>query len=142
MILSLVPSTDKVFPIFFRILCLSLYILTSADNLSGPSITVSLVNSTTFPGWLLSTTNSLIRVPTGIVIVCFSPLNNLNTIDLDDSNIMDFSFLKYLSNLKCISISGSQFRNNKSLFKELVYNGVKVTNRHSFIYTKEDFDND
>lgn len=75
-------------------------------------------------------------------ISALNSLNNLNTIDLDDSNIIDFSFLKYLSNLKCISISGSQFRNNKSLFKELVYNGVKVTNRHSFIYTKEDFDND
>lgn len=75
-------------------------------------------------------------------VSALNSLNNLNTIDLDDSNIIDFSFLKYLSNLKCISISGSQFRNNKSLFKELVYNGVKVTNRHSFIYTKEDFDND
>lgn len=75
-------------------------------------------------------------------VSALNSLNNLNTIDLDDSNIIDFSFLKYMSNLKCISISGSQFRNNKSLFKELVHNGVKVTNRHSFIYTKEDFDND
>lgn len=69
-------------------------------------------------------------------------LSNLNTIDIDDSNITDFSFLNYLPNLKCISISGSQFRNNKILFKCLVNKGIKVTNRHSFIYTKEDFDNE
>ena len=71
-----------------------------------------------------------------------SNLNSLDTIDLDDSNIVDFSFLKYLPNLKCVSISGSQFRNNKLIFKELIYKGIKVTNRHSFIYTKEDVDND
>ena len=69
-------------------------------------------------------------------------LTNLKTIDLDDSNIIDFSFLKYLPSLKCVSISGRQFRNNKSIFKELIHKGIKVTNRHSFIYTKEDVDND
>nr|DAP08548.1 MAG TPA: hypothetical protein [Bacteriophage sp.] len=31
----------------------------------------------------MSTSSSLIRVPTGIVIVCFSPLSNLNTITID-----------------------------------------------------------
>lgn len=75
-------------------------------------------------------------------ISALSNLNSLDTIDIDDSNIVDFSFLKYLPNLKCVSISGSQFRNNKLIFKELIYKGIKVTNRHSFIYTKEDVDND
>nr|DAP08547.1 MAG TPA: hypothetical protein [Bacteriophage sp.] len=48
--LSVVPSTDRAFPTFLRILCLSACIRTSADNLSAPSTTVSLTNSTTLLG--------------------------------------------------------------------------------------------
>lgn len=65
-------------------------------------------------------------------------LSNLKMIDLDDSNVKDFSFLKYLSNLECVSISGHQFRNNIDIWKELIDKGIKVTNRHSFVYSKED----
>ena len=79
--LSEVPLTYRAFPSFTKMLSLAICNLTSAESLSAPvpnDNTFS--NSTTLSGIELSTSHSLIRVPTGILTTCLSPVRSLNTI--------------------------------------------------------------
>ena len=55
-------------------------------------------------------------------------INSLKELYIDYTNILDLSFVNNLTNLELLSISESQFYDNKELVKEFTNRGIEVLN--------------